>query len=125
MEAFWPFPFFKDGQVLRAHFSSVTPRTPCILQRSGVILLLGYQVLGSKLYYFLMNKGLVSILCTIYHMGGGFIPHTQRRLRNLNVDHLCFVRFPFSPTFFTEIKKSNFAQLGKIFILSKVGASQE
>lgn len=77
MEAFWPFPFFKDGQVLRAHFSSVTPRTPCILQRSGVILLLGYQVLGSKLYYFLMNKGLVSILCTIYHMGGGLF-HIHR-----------------------------------------------
>lgn len=50
---------------------------------------------------------------------GFLIPHTEKPLRNLDADHLCLVKFPFSPKFFTEINESIFTKLGKIRFLSK------
>lgn len=105
MEDFWPFPSCKDGQILSAtdHFPSVTPRTPCTLQRSGVIFLLGYQVFVSKLYHFCWRK----VLFLYYALSNTwvFLLHIHR---NLNVDHLYFARFPFSSNLLHRNKGKHF-----------------
>lgn len=105
VEDFWPFPFCKDGQVPSAtdHFASVTPKTSCTVQRLAIIFLLGYQMFVSELHHFWGIKVLF-LYYVLSNMWGFFSPHTQKPLRNLNVHHLCFIKFPFSQTFFTEIK---------------------